>query len=481
MTEVNDYLFTPLFCGTRNLPQTVGMAGAVAMLLGGERWSADAAFAGGLLDEIVPHEQLAERKRSFVARVLAGAQPSRRRGPAAWGRDEDVVVERTRRWIRSLPPQYQSLYDDGLALLEAGGRGTYTYADHQRREFAHAVEHLLAPAGRAAAGFFYLRQMASERATGRIRGDVAPVTLGTDVAAADPARAFVDDLRGRKVPGVRFGDAGESAFRFVGTNGASRSPNGRCPDVAVRLAPAARPPAAIELYAPAYAGGGRLVELASAARPAGSHDPAAPLARVLQRFGFEVARTMPAETFVSDRLLIAYLAPLVRFVLGGGDPRAVDTALRHTGFVRLPGDVLDGIERDALAAAIARALGRVPAEVAPAVAQLASERHADALAGKTDDAITAAGATIIDAAAVSLLDAVATALAKREARDISIIDLIARELLDFPRHLCSLSTWLKTERIAAALARGEAVAALAGGAACASAQAFVAAGKELYR
>jgi hypothetical protein len=87
---------------------------------------------------------------------------------------------------------------------------------------------------------------------------------------------------------------------------------------------------------------------------------------------------------------------------------------------------------------------------------------------------------VVDALCLSLLDAVLTARACREIRDPSIADLIARELLDFPRHLVSLSTWLRTPRVARAL-DVPAAATLVPESAYAAARAFVAAGRELYR
>jgi hypothetical protein len=79
-----------------------------------------------------------------------------------------------------------------------------------------------------------------------------------------------------------------------------------------------------------------------------------------------------------------------------------------------------------------------------------------------------------------LTGAVLDARARREVRDATITDLIARELLDFPRHLCSLATWLQTDRVAGALAN-RAARSLVAEVAVESAAAFAAGRRELYR
>src|SRR5262249_41637122 len=48
MTELNDYLFLPLFGSTWNLPEAVGLQRAVDLLLWGERWGAARALDEGL-------------------------------------------------------------------------------------------------------------------------------------------------------------------------------------------------------------------------------------------------------------------------------------------------------------------------------------------------------------------------------------------------------------------------------------------------
>jgi enoyl-CoA hydratase/carnithine racemase len=477
MTELNDYLFLPLFGCTWTLPEAVGLADSVDLLLWGERWSAERAFARGLVDELAPHAALAEHRRDFVARVVDGARPSRRRGRVTWSAAEVAVMQRTRQRIGALPPPYQPLYSEALDLLAAGARQTHGYVGHHDEEFARSAASALAPSGKAAYAFFYVRQMAAERAAGRARGALPRAHFASDVARGDDTRALADDLCGRKLAGDDSGDHHAAAFRLVDpAGGGSPSParraasNGRCVDVGLRVALANGPTADVELYAPTYPTGGRLVELAIRGQSALSPDSAARLGRTLLRFGFEVARTAPAGAFLTTRLLLAYLIPLVRCIEGGLDAGVVDATLCTAGFVRRPRHLFAHLDRGRLADEMARGLGTTPAAVAPVLAEVLAPACA---AAEPDE-------HLVDAVCLSLLEAALVARAQGEVRDPSIVDLIARELLDFPRHLTSLCTWLKKARVASAVEDARA-GSLVTDAALEAACRFVAEGREFYR
>jgi enoyl-CoA hydratase/carnithine racemase len=482
MTELNDYLFIPLFGGTWNLPEAVGLAGAVDLLLWGERWDAETARAGGLIDQVVSHEDLGEQRRRFVQRVVQGERPSRRRGRITWGAGEEAVMERTRCRIGSLPPRYQDVYRTALGLLEAGARQVHGYVDHQRQELRCSIASALSANAKSAYGFFYVRQMASERAAGRARSAAPPVTFSVDAGGDADTRAFADALRRRKLPGVRVGDGEGGAFRLVAPPGAGSrasardghagAANGHGGDLAVRTALAAAPEADVEVYAPTYRCGGRLIELATRR---GGGSPVSPeavmqVAHALQRFGFEVARTNPGAGFVSTRLLLAFLAPLLRFALRGGEVAVINATLRRAGFVRLPAALLTGFDGDRIARCLAPAFAHAPADIESPLAALRAQGGAD---GAPDEAL-------LDAICISLLEAVLGARADGDVRDPSVTDLIARELLDFPRHLCSLGTWLKRARVARAV-RNPNLRTLVSAAALAAADGFVAGGREFYR
>lgn len=492
MTELNDYLFIPLFGSTWNLPEAVGLADAVDLLLWGSRWGAARAEARGLVDEVVPFTRREECAQRFIDRVLDGRQRSRRRGRIAWGPAEDEVVAGARERITALPPAYRPVYTDALELLRTGAEQRGTYVEHQRRELARSAASALAPIGKAAYAFFYLRQMAAERAAGRARTADEPAALSVDIDARSVAWAFGETLRARRFPGARFEPADRAEFRLVAADGADEASHGK-PDrssvdgartppperarrpreVAVRLGLARGPTAALEVYAPGHSGGGRLVELATATprqtetRPDGD---VARLARTLQRFGFEVARTTPGSTFVTTRLLMGFLVPLVRFIEAGGKAPVANATLRESGFVRSPRDVVAPLERDALVGALAAASDRSLRDPAAVLADLTE----GSMAHDRMEPL------LLDALCISLLEAAEAARATRAIPDPSVIDLVARELLDFPRHLVSLCTWLKRARVVKAVTRAE-VRPLVTRAAFETAVAFAAEGREFYR
>ena len=488
MTELNDYLFIPLFGSTWNLPEAVGLAAAIDLLLWGRRWSAARAGAGGLVDEVVPFTERAEAARHFVDRVLDGRQQSRRRGRVAWGPAEDEVVARARERIASLPTAYRPVYTDALDLLTAGAEQRGSYVEHQRRELARSAASALAPIGKAAYAFFYLRQMAAERAAGRQRTADEPTPLCVEIDALGPARAFGETLLARRFPGARFESAEHAEFRLIAADDEPRGRDGvgvdaprasgarsadRARDVAVRLGIARGPAHALEIYAPSHAAGGRLIELATPAHRAvggSADDDVARLARTLQRFGFEVARTTPGSSFVTTRLLAGFLAPLVRCIEDGGEAPVVVATLRDAGFVRSPRELLATLDLRSLADAIAGASDRPCADPGIALAVLA---EADAL----DDRLEP---LLLDGLCISLLEAAHATRAARAVPDPSAIDLVARELLDFPRHQASLCTWLKRDRVARAVAR-PGVRSLVTAAAFETAAAFAAEGREFYR
>lgn len=469
MTELNDYLFIPLFGGTWNLPRAAGLADAIDLLLWGERWAAEKAYARGLVDEVVPYTDRSAGTQTFLRRVLAGRQSSRRRGRVEGTEETDAILERARRRIATLPPAYHEVYTAALQLLIDGAAQTRTYEEHQRAERRHSAASALSSIGKSAFGFFYLRQMASERAAGRFADGATPATLAVDAGNEANARRFAEDLKSRKLAGVWEGNS-RTDFRL----GGERAADAAVPFVAVQASFAAAPQADAALYAPTYGAGGRLIELAireAAQEPGMSAEEAARLARTLQRLGFEVARTTPVDEFVSNRLLLAYLVPLVRYVASGGETRAVNSALRALGFVRRPHQLLAALDRRALLAALEISMGSEAATLASSLAGLESDAYDDGLSEPI----------LADALCLSMLDTILSLRARREVRDLTIADLIARELLDFPRHLCSLCSWLKRDRVARAIDGGAPIRSLVSEHAFATARAFAAEGRELYR
>jgi hypothetical protein len=243
-------------------------------------------------------------------------------------------------------------------------------------------------------------------------------------------------------------------------------------DVAVRVGVARGPTLGIEIYVPGHAAGGRLIELATTARRAASNgaDEVARLARTLQRFGFEVARTTPGSTFLTTRLLAGFLAPLVSFIERGGEPSVIVATLRDAGFVRSPRELLASLDPRSLADAIGEACDRPRAERVLALTVLAGP--ARPTIGSIPSSWTACA---------SRSSRPRTQHARRGWLRIRAPSIWshARSSI-FPRHLVSLCTWLKRDRVARAVAQ-PGVRSLVPAAACETATAFAAEGREFYR
>jgi len=103
MTELNDYLFVPLFASTWNLPHQVGLAQAIEMLLWGKRIRAVEGTELGILDRTVLADRFGAEVHDF-ARTVA-SQPRRDAGASAapWRPGDEAVVERARQRIATLP------------------------------------------------------------------------------------------------------------------------------------------------------------------------------------------------------------------------------------------------------------------------------------------------------------------------------------------------------------------------------------------
>ncbi|HYC57903.1 MAG TPA: enoyl-CoA hydratase/isomerase family protein [Candidatus Binatia bacterium] len=466
MTEVADYLFLPLFGSTWNLPETVGLESAIDLLLWGQRWDAATAMRNGLVDEVAPASELAAVAHAFATRTAGLPVPEP--AAAAWGDAEELAVARTRQRIDALPPTYQPLYEQALELLMLGAKKSGTYREHQRRELEASAHSALSANGKAAYSFFYLRQMASQRATGGARTGSAVLSVGIRDTDDGDARTLARDFVQRRVPQLQTAHWDDAALRLVSAGSAHADAAAGSGAVRVCLRAGHCDAVGLGIYAPAYHRGGRLVELAGTVSD-GDEDLARELARALQRLGLEVARTTPRAGTLSDRMLAAYWRPWLAFAGGGGGAHLLNATLRAAGFVRLPSHVIDDLGGEPLASLLAARLGHGVGS-----ADVALEALADAGFGAEQDP------SLLDAFALSMVEVCAEVREAREARDQTILDLIARELLDFPRHLCSLGCWLTVDRVRSALANGPACA-LAGQAAAMRAARFADEGREFYR
>jgi hypothetical protein len=281
---------------------------------------------------------------------------------------------------------------------------------------------------------------------------------------------FVSALRARTVPGVAFVDLPAAEVPLI----VAASPHVGAPAVpgaiVVRPRLARGPVTDRELHLPLDGATPRLAELSIRPSTPIEAEARGRVARTLERLGFVVALTAAADMFVTTRLLRAYLHPLLRAVAAGGDVGAVNQALRRMGFVRRPASLLAGIDGEALVDILRGPDGAPDDETHRGLRELGR----DALSASGDDAV-------VDAVCLSLLAAVLDIRAEDAVSHPSIVDLVARELLDFPRHLRSLSTWLKTARVAEALRRERRVRGLVADTVLAAADAFVVTGREFYR
>jgi enoyl-CoA hydratase/carnithine racemase len=457
MTEVNDYLFLPLFGSTWNLPGVVGLERAIDLLLFGEHWSGKRAKETGLVDAVVPSAAIGARSIALAHEVAGRPRPVRRAG---FGPAEEAIVRATRARLDALPPAYRGIYDGALDLLVRGARRETTPDEHMDRELAGSAASAVADLGKAAFGLFYLRQMAAEL-SGSARIDAA---TRLDVSGEPRTPLLSEIARGSYVAR----EQGEE--RRVEVCDATSAPR---PGVVAVLGGVANGVAGdaggapaiggwdVTAYAPAWEAGIRFAEL----RAAGAKGR--PLARAfaahLGRAHVHVVLSRGAGDFASNRLLRAFLVPILAFVRRGGDGESVDLTLRDAGFTRRPRGWADALGEGALAVILG-------ASAEDACALLAALSEASRTAGAPSPRLWAA-------IALSLLGELAESAAGFD--HAVMADVAARELLGFPLGKTSLASYLKTAEVASLLEVADA--ALIGPDVIARARAFVARGKEFYR
>jgi hypothetical protein len=352
--------------------------------------------------------------KAFVGRVLRAEVAdclTPRFGPRSWSSGDDAVLARQRARIAELPPSLHPVYTDCLELMVQALR----YDDDEAQddaELERSTDSIVASVAKAASAFFYIRQNASALATGGASS--AQGWGGTGLGGDDgTCSALVETLRRR---------------------GASL-PDPRAPDrVEVVAAGAMLPRDRPVIYAPLGTDGIAFLELAIAASETRASRP---FVAYLERAGFRVGLSAGGDGMASDAMLGAYLRPLVELVRHGLEPARINAALRRFGFVRLPSELL----RTLGPATVGRLVG---ADLRQAALSLADGQVCD----PSDDAADGA----IDALCLSLL-----AEARRTLRagfvHPSIVDLAARELLDFPLQHRSLCSYLTRPRVREVLAR----------------------------
>lgn len=475
MTEIAEYLFIPAFGSTQDLPRLIGLESATDALLWGQRWSAPEALRRGLVDACFDDADFDDGVTRFVEDLLARGAPKRK--PAALPARAPASPEfeaHTRERIASLPPGYQPVYTDCFELmLESSRRGSAGVADYQR-EVEACGRSVVNPLAKAALSIFFVRRLAQHHTLRE--HELPPLThLVIDTEDARLA-AFAEDLRTRRVRGLEVEVApmtpppGAPAIHVV-----RHAPEqGPLPEGSVALAAdlvegALRGTSDLVMYAPLLEAGLPVVELrAGKGQPP---DVARSLFALLHRAGFHPVLSQATEEPVLHALLGAYLGPLVAHVLQGGDAREALATVRTIGFVRSPSELIRALPRTALAVALAPHL--------PGPVELAHlEQALEALA--TADARGAHGsAPLADAVFISLLGFATRALAERTLGHPTVVDVLARELIDFPLGFGSLCRYLTRER-AARLLTSDAVRALLPRGPMLALDAFVSKGRDFY-
>jgi len=197
----------------------------------------------------------------------------------------------------------------------------------------------------------------------------------------------------------------------------------------------------LRLYNPLWTLDRRIFEL-SAIDP--TQDDCRGVVSYLQQAGFIIIPTRTRGRAGIDRLIRAYFSPLVSYLSNGGRARDANFTLREFGFVRRPHELLvAGID---FIAALFKP-GSSPEEFERAVIDaLSSLRSAEFEQGAYDQ-------ELVDALTISLLAFADDGIREAVFTHPAVIDIAARELIDFPLMHKSLCNYLSTGRVGDALGR----------------------------
>ena len=397
MTEIADYLFVPCFGATQDLPRVVGLDAAIRLLVGGERWSAREAAAGGLVDRVVPARGSDEAIRAMALEARSGRMRSQR----VVGFDPSCA-RRARGAVAHLPEAQRSVSERAIDLLERGALGQEAYED----EIVAAEQSVARPESKAAQGFFFVRQIAAARE----RRSHAPrvtsiVVAGLPVLLDALARNAPADLPIAIAPAAKMDP---SRLLVASSEG---------PGVDVVLRTDAMPPpsrARLRAWAPFLAQGSRFVEID------GSCLDAPTFAQTLHRAGFETATTSPRAGFVTERVVSAVLDPITRALERGGSMHDAQAALTRLGIARPLG-------------LLAHAIGwELPA---------------------SPDGVAESDVALDLALAASLVAVTVDVLRERAVSHPACLDVVARHAIDFPLALRSLTSFATVQRARTLLAR----------------------------
>jgi enoyl-CoA hydratase/carnithine racemase len=425
MTELADYLLIPTFGATQHLPRMLGLENAIDLLLWGQRWSARHAFEQGLVDGCFKPDAFDREVDAFVDAVAPpGGRSSHPPRPAARRSGLDEIRTRTNDRIRRLPPAYRELYATCFDLMTAAV--TSDGEDGYEREALASARSALTPQSRAATPFFFMRQAARSLA---LAG--CPDAMRTSVAfsASDPGlRALCEEL------GSSDGEeAARSSLRLVPytTGAAAHSLGGRIA-VSDRVGNRFDGRQGVVMHAPLRPLG---IAVAEVACDSGAVPEEQALSAALADRYFTVVRTRPRGLFVLDDLLRAWLTPQIAYLGAGGTPADLAASLRAFGFMRLPGDWLDGLDSADLCELVlhGKSEGVEPLDALLALPRSTCEGGAE-------------NPAIMGGLLASLGGFVARALRDRLIPHVTFADIMARDVLDFPLQHTSVCRYLTLTR-----------------------------------
>ncbi|WP_164007750.1 enoyl-CoA hydratase/isomerase family protein [Pyxidicoccus trucidator] len=475
MTEIAEYLFVPAFGSTQDLPRLLGLESATDALLWGERWSAPEALRRGLVDACFDDADFDASVSRFV-RVLLECGAPKRSGRARPGRapaspDFDA---NTRARIASLPTSYQPVYTECFDLMVQAARRLRTDAADYQREVEACGRAVVSPIAKAALSIFFVRRLALHHS---LREHELPALTHLVIDTEDARlAALAEDLRTRRVRGLSVDVApctpppDAPALHVV----RYAPEQGPLPEGTVSLAVdlvtgPLQQPSDLVLYAPLLEAGLPVVELR--AGQGRSVEEARTLFALLHRAGFHPVMSQAMGAPVLQTLLGAYLGPLVAHVLEGGEARDALATVRTIGFVRSPSELIRALPRAALAMALAPHLpGPVPLQRVQEALEALATAEARGAQGS---------APLADAVLISLLGFASRALAERTLGHPTVVDVLARELIDFPLGFGSLCRYLTRER-AARLLTSDAVRALLPREPMEALDVFIARGRDFY-
>lgn len=438
MTELADYLFIPAFGASQDLPRLLGLEAATDLLLWGERWSARLAAERGLVDHCFDAQTFDVQVAKFVTALAA--QPRKR--PIAqrvlYGLKHEAHGGETLSRINMLPPAYQAVYREAYSLMVRAAKAAALSPSDYAAELRACGESVVRPIAKASVAFFFIRQLATHYC---LRGYQLPEITHVVI---DPAEEGLLELRHelveRHVRGLRV--VTDSTKRAdVTLELASVSSDGeklRTGTIGTILQARALVPGQAEclLYSPLFSSSSRLVEIAI-------ENPRSPLARdsfaLFDRAGYCPVLSQPKREFATNLLLAHHLAPLIAFVANGGRAAEVHASLREFGFVKPLGSLLRAIPHDLLCHWITPLVPLTNRDgMRAAVHELVHSNYCGGVMR----------ADVLDALLVSLSVFAIDALRDRVIPHPALVDVMARELIDFPLMHGSLCRYLDESEIA---------------------------------